>query len=633
MPSSWERNEDRLRRAYRILKHEGFYALGYKATRKVYRRIRYGRPQPVVNIAPLPAPPAPVQSELQTPPPPQVIAPPPVVVDPYESYLQYEKEQKPSRETLQKRCEKLTYRPLISVVIPLYNTPSEFLHKAIKSVEKQIYENWELWLIDDASPKRHVLTIAEAAQNRDARVKVYSRPQNGNISAATNDGFARAQGEFVALLDHDDELTEDALSEIITYLNEHPDTDIIYTDQDKKDTTGKRHTPFFKPDWSLEYFRSVMYVGHLLVARKTLIEEVGGSDSEFDNVQDYELMLRMCEKTSKIAHIPKILYHWRAIPGSIAEDAAAKCDVDALQEKAVQNHLNRMNFPGLAIGGYQGHRVTIRPLPRETGPLVSIMIPTKDQPDYIGRCLKSIYQKTAYRNFEVILANHQTEDAFALEIMKRYPTKVLDVSGEFHFAGFNNQMAKVAQGEYLLLLNNDTEIIHSDWLDHLLLYAEQEDVGAVGPKLIYPDKTVQHAGVILGPRGTADHLMRNFPHDCDGYCGSLNTTKEVSAVTAACLLISKEKYLKVGGLNELYKRHYEDLDFCLKLRREGYRNLYVGTTELIHHESKTRGKKYNYTARVLILDQWEEMIEKGDPYYNCNFAPDSVDYTMRSKAG
>ena len=522
------------------------------------------------------------------------------------------------------------YAPLISVIVPVYDTPDGPLERMIDSVRRQAYGNWELCLVDDASPRPHVRPILERAAAGDPRIRVAFRESNGNISAATNTGIDMARGEFIAFLDHDDELTADALLAVVRALNDEPDTDVVYTDQDKIDLSGHRSEPFHKPAWSPAYFQSVMYIGHLLVVRSSLLRETGGCDSAFDGVQDFELMLRLGEVTRKILHVPRILYHWRKIPGSIASDSSAKHGIGELQRKAVQSHLDRLRIKATATSGAAAHRVRVVSAPRAHEPLVSILIPSRDHPELIGPCLESLFEKTSYKAFEVVVGDNETTDPEALRILDRHPVTRVPLSGKFHFAAFNNRMAAEARGEYLLLLNNDTEVLQPNWLETLMLYAEQEDVGAVGPMLLYDDGTVQHAGVILGPRGTADHVMRGFPGDADGYAGSLQAAREVTAVTGACLLVRRDRYVACGGLNETFGRHYEDVDFCLRLRRLGLRNICVGSARMIHHESKSRGSYYDFTDRVLLLDHWESWIRRGDPYYNPAFDPERVDYSVRA---
>jgi GT2 family glycosyltransferase len=571
-------------------------------------------PPPVVVTVEVPGPPPPpvvVTVEVQVPAPP----PPP---DPRAPY----------RAECRRRTAAFRHRPVISVVVPTYNTPLDVLEKTIASVEAQLYPHWELCLVDDCSPDAAVREYLTEREKRDDRIHVRLRSANGHISASTNDGIRIATGEYVAFLDHDDELTEDALFHVVTRLNDKPDTDVVYSDNDKITADGVVGEPFFKPDWAPDYFRGVMYVCHLLVVRRSLLLAVGGCDGRFDGIQDYELMLRLSERTDRIEHIARVLYHWRAVPGSIAADINAKPDIDRLQELAVQGHLDRVGVRARAER-QGGHRVLLRPVRTRPRPLVSIMIPTKDRPELIGTCLRSIYEKTTYRPFEVVIGDNETTDPDALALFEHYPVVRVPIPGGFHFSRFNNLMAEHARGVFLVLLNNDTEVLDGDWLDTLLLYAEQPDVGAVGPRLVFPDESIQHAGVILGPRGTADHVMRGFPARADGYAGSLSCTRESSCVTAACLMVRKDKYLAVGGLNEFFVRHYDDVDFCLRLRAKGWRNLYAAGATLIHHESKTRGSVYSYTDRVLLLDHWEPTIRAGDPYYNPNFDPLRFDYTLK----
>jgi glycosyltransferase involved in cell wall biosynthesis len=521
----------------------------------------------------------------------------------------------------------LANQPLISVVMPVYRSNVDLLSRAVESVKSQIYEKWELCIVDDASGEAALSAYLKGLEE-DKRIKVRVRERNGNISAATNDGIAMSEGEWIAFLDHDDELTPDALYEVVAAINAKPDCDVIYTDQDKIDSEQHRTEPFFKPDWSPAFLRGVMYLGHLLVARRSLIREAGGCDGAFDGVQDFELALRLSERTGGIEHVPRILYHWRAIAGSVASDGAAKKGIARLQEAAVQAHLDRLGIAAIARRGNRGHRVQVVPRPLKFYPKISILIPTRDHPELIGRCLKTLFRNTSYPNFEVLIGDNETHDPEALKILGEYPLRNIPLAGGFHFARFINTLAEEASGEYLMLLNNDTEIVQSDWLEHLLLYAQEDSVGAAGALLTYEDGTVQHAGIILGPRGTGDHVMRGFPANCDGYMGSLACAREVTAVTAAAAMINRRKFMLVGGLCERFQRHYDDLDFCLALRSRGLRNICVSSARLVHYESRSRGNKYDFTDRVLLLDRWEPLIDRGDPYYSPNFDRNSTDYRV-----
>ncbi len=545
---------------------------------------------------------------------------------PYERFLQAEAELLAANRDLHRaELAAFPHRPRFSIVVPVYNPPLEVLERAIASVEAQLYDRWELVLVDDASPEPHVARALQRASDRDSRIRVHHRPANGNISAATNDGIAMATGDFVVFMDHDDELREDCLFHLARRLNDAPDADLLYSDQDKISPDHVRYEPQFKPDWSPEYLRGVMYLGHVLAVRRTLLDEVGGCDGRFDGVQDFELALRLTERTDRIEHVPHVLYHWRSLPHSTAAQSHSR--QDELQELAVQEHLDRLGIRGIAKG-LGGHRVHVVPTDRTDWPKVSILILTRGRMAVFGRCIETFFEKTTYPNFEILVGDHQIEEPACRDLIAAHGIRTVPLEGEFHFSAFCNTLAREATGEYLLMLNDDTEIIESDWLQHLVLHAEAPGVGAVGPLLLFGDGTVQHAGIILGPRGTGDHVMRGFPADSDGYFGSLRCTREVSAVTGGCLLIARKRYEELGGFREVFQRHYEDVDLCLRLRAMGLRNVYVGSTRLIHHEAKTRGPQYNYTDRILLLDFWEEMIERRDPYYGPHFDPERCDYTL-----
>ncbi len=530
--------------------------------------------------------------------------------------------------SLKKEAESLSRRPLISVVVPVYNTPPRLLRHCITSVLRQIYTNWELCLVDDGSTSRPTKRALRKTELLDSRIRIKYREENGGISLATNDGINMAEGEYIALLDHDDELSEDALLHVARRINEVPETDVIFTDQDKISKYGFRFKPFFKPGWSPALMRSIMYVGHLLILRTSFVRRTGVCNPAFDGVQDFELALRLTEKTDRIEHIPEICYHWRAAAGSIASSFSAKQNIQALQQRAVQEHLDRLNIPAAAASIGQRHRIRLIPEDKKEKDLISIIICSRDAGEMVSRCLDSIYVLTEYRNFEVILGDNGTTDPVALAAFERHPIRRIVMPGKFHFAAFNNRLAREAKGEYLLFLNNDTEILQEDWLARLKIHASIQTNGAVGALLTYPDNTVQHAGVVLGPRGTADHLFRNFNAESDFYHNIIQSDRDVTAVTAACLMISSEKFRQAGGFDEKFRNHYEDLDLCLRLFKAGYSNVYAGTVKLVHHESKTRGKYYDYTDRILLLDRWESLIQAGDPFSNENFLPDRCDFAL-----
>ncbi len=518
------------------------------------------------------------------------------------------------------------YRPRISVLTPVYNLSRELLERMIDSVQAQVYPNWELCIADDGSTNPETLeTLRRHVDPQAGKINVAFLGRNSGISGATNAALYLSTGEFVAMLDHDDELTPDALFEIVKALNDDPELDVIYSDEDKLLPGGWLDQPFHKPDWSPELFRHVMYAGHLLCVRRSLALAVRGMDRRFNGVQDFDFLLRISEHTDRIRHIPKILYHWRCIPGSIALGEGEKQGIGELQADAVNAHLERRHVPAHAEPHpVLPHRLVIRPLPGAAQPRVSIIIPTRDQPEFLGACLRSIFEKTTHSDFEVILVDTGTTDRQALELFQKYPATVVPCPGPFNYSRANNLGAREATGEFLVLLNNDTEVITPDWLQELLFCAAAEDVGAVSPLLLYPDQSVQHAGVVLGMRGTADHIMRGFPADSDGYFGSLSCTREVSAVTAACMMLRREDFLNCGGFREEFRTIYQDLDLCLRLRSEGKRVLFTPRARLYHHESVSRGREYDSLDRALILDFWGKSIAAGDPYFNCNLDSRSV---------
>ena len=540
-------------------------------------------------------------------------------------------------QEIREEMKQFNYLPKLSIITPVYNVDEKLLRSCIDSVVQQIYENWEFCLVDDASTKKQVIETLKMCADSDKRIRIGLNEKNLGISETTNKAIKMATGEFIVFLDNDDLLSGIALFEVVKLLNKHPDADVIYSDEDKIISDDELCEPFFKPDWSPEYFRGVMYVGHLLTVRKTVAEKVGLLDKKFDFVQDYEFMLRLSETTNKIYHIPKILYHWRKIRGSVASSVDSKGDVGSIQVNAVNSHLQRLQLPAIAKKSHFPHRAILSPLPRSKFPLVSIIIPTKDNPEFIQRCLQSIFETTTYPNFEVIVIDNNTTDEQAIEIINSYPVKKVDYKEPFNFSKINNFGSNCAKGDYLVFLNNDTCINTKDWIENLLYYVEQPDVAAAGPLLKFPDNTVQHAGVVLGFRGTADHIMRNYPIDCEGYAGSLLCAREVSAITAACMMVKKSLFVDVGGFNEYYSIIYQDVDLCLKFLTKGYRIIYNPRVVITHYECSTRDKnQYDLIDKNLLLDQWEDIIKSGDIYYNCNFdltnyGPGNTGYALNIK--
>ena len=514
--------------------------------------------------------------------------------------------------------------PRISLITPTWNTAYSWFAQAALSVLEQKSADWEWHIVDDASYETEFHALFHALEET-GRVHIHILEEHAGISEATNEGLRAARGEYVCFLDHDDMLAPEALAECLAALDS--DLDAVYTDSDKIDESGVRSEPFHKPDWSPEYFRGVMYVGHLLCVRRQLALQIGGFDPAYDRIQDFEFMLRFSERCQRIGHISRVLYHWRAVPGSVAGSTQAKGDIGDLQRSAVEAHLHRLRLPATARVTSTPHRLRIQPRPRSDFPTVSVIVPTKDAPEVLQKCLYGIFKRTTYPRLEILCVDNETTDPRALLLLRSERVRRLPFPGRFNFSRSCNHGASHAVGEYLVFLNNDVEVMTPDWVEQMLYYAEQTDVGAVGGLLLYPNRTVQHAGVVLGCRGTADHVLRGAPADSDGYAGSLSCAREVSAVTAACMMINKRLFVETGSFNEHYFTAYQDVDLCLQLRSLEKRNIFCPRSVFLHTESYSRGDYYDFVDRNLLLDRWDDMIAS-DPYYNPNFDVEACDYSL-----
>jgi GT2 family glycosyltransferase len=520
--------------------------------------------------------------------------------------------------------------PVISIITPVWNTKPQWFFELAVSILGQTTVNWQWCIVDDCSSLQRAFHLLLSELEGLSNVRVARLGRGLGISGATNLGLELATGEFVCFVDHDDVLARNALDRCLEPLQKSADA--VYTDSDKIDENGTHSEPFYKPGWSPEYLRGAMYIGHLLGVRRSLAEAVRGFDSYFDGVQDFEFFLRCSEQTNKITHIPEVLYHWRKVAGSVAADGDAKGNLGRLQCRAVQQHLNRLGLNATAHTGDYTHRVKILPNARSSFPKVSIIIPTRDSPEVLEACLYSLFAKTTYPNFEVLCIDNETIDPTALQILREAPIERILFPGRFNYSKANNLGLSYATGDYFVFMNNDIEVITPDWIAAMLYYAEQPDVGSVGGLLSYPNRTVQHAGVVLGCRGTADHVCRGLPEDSDGYAGSLSCAHEVSAVTAACMMIPRSVYQDVGGFNEHFFTHYQDVDLCLKVRQKGKRIIYAPQAKFVHHESVSRGQYYDLVDRALLLDYWANVINKGDPYYNPNLNVEACDYSLNRTA-
>ncbi|RQH30275.1 glycosyltransferase [Okeania hirsuta] len=539
--------------------------------------------------------------------------------------------------------ESLEYKPIISIIVPIFNPPEELLREMIQSVQDQIYPYWELCLADDASSMPHVRKILEEYSAQDERIKAIFREKNGHISAASNSALSIATGDFIALLDHDDLLTPDALYEVAILLNQNPDADMIYSDEDFLNEQGQRSSPFFKPDWSPDTFLSRMYSCHLGVYRRSLVNEINGFRLGYEGSQDYDLVLRLTEKTDKIFHIPKILYHWRIHAASSASGTDAKPYAYQAAVKVLSEAIKRRGENGKIIMneeflGYYTVRYEIKEYK-----LVSIIIPTRNLGNILNQCLHSIFEKSTYPNYEVILIDNGSDEQETKEIIaywknrepKRFKCYELDIP--FNYAKINNYAVTKANGDYLLLLNNDTEVKTPDWIEGMVEQVQRPTIGAVGAKLLYPDDTIQHSGVVVGIGDVAGHSHKGSPDNTPGYFCQLITVNNYSAVTGACLMCRREVYEEVGGLDEELVVAYNDVDLCLKIQQKGYRNINLPHVVLYHYESKSRGyedtpeKKARYQREAKIMQQrWGKVIAH-DPCYSPNLSQKREDYFIKLK--
>ncbi|MEZ2301781.1 MAG: glycosyltransferase [Microcoleus sp.] len=522
-----------------------------------------------------------------------------------------------------------TTTPKISIITPTWNSSLDWFVETALSVLTQSIADWEWCIADDGSKTPEIRSVLADLAKKVPRIKIAFK-EPGGISSATNHALNMASADYVCFLDHDDTLVPTALQDSLDKLSEG--FDAIYSDEDKIDFSGLDYVEsFFKPDWSPEYFRGVMYAGHLLSVRRELALAVGGFKSEYDGVQDYEFLLRISEVTNKIGHISKMLYHWRKIPGSIAGDINAKSGIEPLQQAGVNSNLQRLGLPAKAEPGVGGHRVNINPLPRNHNPLVSIIIAVKDAYVPLEDCLKNIISQSTYPNFEVLVVESETADTpKSLNGENQISVKSIKLPQPFTPARAYNLGSKSARGEYLVFLSDIAEIITEDWLRHLLYYAEQPDVGAVGSLLLSADRIVQHAGLVLGDKSTVNWVMKGFPANSDGYAGSLVCAREVSAVTDSCMMVKKSEFERIGGFNEHFFTYYQDIDFCLRLKKEGKRIILTPRSVLISHEPGRRQRYDDSVDRMLLLDHWEMDIEQGDAYYNPNFNSERNDYTIRA---
>lgn len=539
--------------------------------------------------------------------------------------------------------ESFSLKPTVSVVMPAYNTAEAFLRQAIESVLAQSYPHWELCIADDASTEPHVRAVLEEYMRRDPRIKVVFREENGHISAASNSALALASGEYVALLDHDDELVRHALHLVVEAINQNPSAQILYSDEDKIDEQGKRADPHFKPDWNPDLFFSQNYVSHLGVYRRELLQCAGGFRTGVEGSQDQDLLLRCLPHVhpAGIVHIPKVLYHWRIVQGSTALACGEKSYTTEAGIKVLQDFFSAQGRQDVTVeNGLVPNTYRVRyPVPQPE-PLVSLLIPTRDKLELLEPCIRSILDKTTYRNYEIVILDNESAEAATLEFFKHIQAvdsrvKVLPYHQPFNYSALNNYGVQQARGELIGLVNNDIEVISPEWLSEMVSHALRPEIGCVGAKLYYEDETIQHAGVIVGLGGVAGHSHKYFPRQSSGYFHRLKIVQNLSAVTAACLLVRKSVYEQVGGLEEDGLRiAFNDVDFCLKVREAGYRNLWTPYAELFHYESKSRGaedtrekiERFNKEIEF-VKTKWGELLRR-DPCYSPNLTLAREDFSL-----
>jgi len=535
------------------------------------------------------------------------------------------------------------YKPLISIIVPIYNPDLIFLEKAIKSVLNQVYSHWELCLADDASPNEDVKKILKSYSKKDSRIKVIFREKNGHISEASNSAISIATGEYIALLDQDDELRPHSLYMIAKELNKDRNLCLLFSDEDKIDKNSHRFNAYFKPEWSLDLLYGQNYVSHLGVYKTSIVKEIGGFRKGYEGSQDYDLVLRFIEKIkpTQIKKINAVLYHWRAIPGSTALAAGSKLYAYDSAVRAIQDHLDRtkQNAMVYQLPGYLGLYRVKYSLPSVL-PKVSLIIPTKDKVDILDNCIQSIIKKTTYSNYEIIIIDNDSKEEkskiyFKKLEQKNQNIKVISYKKPFNYSAINNLGVQNSKGSILGFINNDIEIISEDWLEEMVSHALRKEVGAVGAKLYFSNNTVQHAGLIVGLGGVAGHILKHTSRTSPGYFGRALLTQNFSAITAACIIMRKELFEKVGGFNEKdLKVAYNDVDLCLKLRENGYLILWTPFAELYHLESISRGlddtpeKIARFKSEIQYMEKTWKTHELNDPYFNPNLDKHAEDYGL-----
>lgn len=552
--------------------------------------------------------------------------------DPY--YPEWFSRQRPTNYELEiQRLATFDYMPTFSLVVPLFKTPTRLFTAMLNSVLSQTYRNWELILVNASPESAELSGLVEGACSQDSRVRCVTLDGNHGISENTNAGIAAATGEFVGFFDHDDIIEPNLLFEYVRAVNDRPDTDVLYCDEDKIDEAGKLTCPLFKGLLGIDDLRGFNIVCHLLCIRKTLLDKLEPNTSEFDGAQDHNLTLKAVERARYVNRVPKVLYHWRVSSTSAAGNSDSKPYAIEAGLRAVRAHLKRMGIRAEVSPSRRPFTYVVNYLPPENMPLVSIVIPTSDHANVLERCVGSILEKSTYENYEVLLIDNNSHESATEACYERLVeqgegrVRVERFAGAFNFSAIVNQGVRAASGDYLLLLNNDTELITPDWIERMLGNCAREEVGAVGVRLFYPDDTVQHAGVCVSGMG-AGHLFHNYPREIRGYFYFDDCQRDLSAVTAACMMVRRDVFESVGGFDEELAVAYNDVDFCLKLRAEGLLIVYTPEVELYHYESISRGSENSaeksrryHRELTLLLHRWSDFYADGDPYYTPELQP------------
>ena len=555
-----------------------------------------------------------------------------------ESYLEWIKNNEPTQDELEaQRNHKFKYLPLISVIVPMYNTKERYFKELVDSLKSQTYENFELCLADGSEQKSEFI---DRIIDNDTRIKYRKLEKNTGISGNSNEALSMATGDYIALLDHDDIIPSFSLYEIVKTINENMDVEFIYTDEDKLlEYKDKRMGPHFKSDFALDTFRSYNYICHFSIFKRELIDRIGGFRSKYDGSQDYDIIFRAIEEANKIVHIPKILYHWRINENSVASGAAAKPYAYVAAKEAIRENIKKHGIKAEVTDSKILGLYRVKYL-FDGNPKVSIIIPNKDHKKDLKKCIKSILKST-YKNYEIIIVenNSNSKDIFKYYdyLKKNYNVRVVTLNqNEFNYSKLNNFGVRNSNGEYLLFLNNDIKILSEDFLETLIGDASREDIGAVGAKLLYPDNTIQHAGIVLNFTGVAGHVNANLKDYDVGYMGRTMIQQNFNAITGALMMMKKKDFDEVGGFDESFPVAYNDVDICLSLRKLGKLNLYEPYVKACHYESRTRGYDDTDEKKKRLLDdakklkeKWKDFFDKGDKYFNINFRDDTPDMRIR----